>query len=252
MSTIVLVPIYKETLNLDEFLPLKYSLNVLKNHKCVFLAPTRLDITRYEQSFPGVETLVVDEYFLKSIDNYNHLLLAAEFYDLFKDYTYLLILQTDAVVFKDEIEYWEKQPYDYIGAPFKEGFQYYLDVFPFNGERAAIIKSHVGNGGFSLRRVKKCAELLRRYPEVVKHFHEKNGSEDLFFSLMGIVDADFKLPPEEIAAKFSIERDAEYYLNLNEGAVPFGAHAWSKYSSKFANMVVEMLNTWVNSQQSNQ
>lgn len=247
-KTIVVIPIYKEALNLEEFLPIKYSLEILKKHKCVFLVPTRLNIERYEQSFPGIEYIVVDEYFLKSIDNYNHLLLAAEFYDLFSGYSHLLILQTDAIVFKDDIEYWERQPYDYIGAPFREGFRYYLDAYPFNGARAGIIQSHVGNGGFSLRRIKSCAELLRRYPEVVKHFHGKNGSEDLFFSLLGAVDNEFKLPSEEIAAQFSIEKDAEYYLSLNNDRLPFGAHAWSKYSPKLANLVVEMLNNWVASQ----
>ncbi len=245
--TIVVIPIYKEALNLEEFLPIKYSLEILKKHKCVFLVPTRLDVSRYEQSFPGIEYLVVDEYFLKSIDNYNHLLLAAEFYDLFEGYSHLLILQTDAIVFKDELEYWAAQPYDYIGAPFKEGFRYYLDAYPFDGERAGIITSHVGNGGFSLRRIDACASLLRRYPEVVKHFHSKNGSEDLFFSLLGNVDEQFRLPEQHLAAKFSLEKDAEYYLECNRNELPFGAHAWTKYSPMLANTIVERLNTWVSS-----
>ncbi len=244
-KAIVAIPIYKESLNLEEFLPLKYSLEILSNHKCIFVVPTQLDVSRYEQSFPGIEYLVVDEYFLKSIDNYNHLLLAAEFYELFRGYTHLLILQTDAIVFRDELDYWAAQPYDYIGAPFKEGFRYYLNAYPFDGERAGIITSHVGNGGLSLRNVAACALLLRRYPEVVKHFHSKNGSEDLFFSLLGTVDPQFRLPDQYLAAKFSLEKDAEYYLERNRQELPFGAHAWTKYSPILASKIVERLNSWV-------
>lgn len=244
-NTIVIIPIYKETLNIEEFLPVKYSLEILKHHKCLFLVPNRLDLSRYEQSFPGIEYLVVDEYFLKSIDNYNHLLLAAEFYEMFHQYSHMLILQTDAIVFRDELDYWASQPYDYIGAPFKEGFRYFLDAYPFDGERSRVITSHVGNGGLSLRRTRECGKLLRDYPEVVKHFHGKNGSEDLFFSLLGSVDASFRLPDQSLASRFSLEKDVEYYLEMNKQDLPFGAHAWNKYSPVMANKIVKMLNDWL-------
>jgi hypothetical protein len=53
-------------------------------------------------------------------------------------------------VFKDELDYWCKQGYDYIGAPWTGIYGY--DYKPLRG---------VGNSGFSIRNVSKCIKILK-------------------------------------------------------------------------------------------
>jgi hypothetical protein len=54
--------------------------------------------------------------------------------------------------------------------------------------------------------------------------------EDLFFSLMGGLSRDFKIPNVRKAASFAIELEPERMLFLNQGELPFGAHQWDRYS----------------------
>jgi hypothetical protein len=47
-------------------------------------------------------------------------MLSIDFYKRFRDYKFILIYQLDAYVFRDELEYWCEQDYDFIGAPLIE------------------------------------------------------------------------------------------------------------------------------------
>lgn len=88
------------------------------------------------------------ENYFKSIDGYNKLMLSPSFYKAFSNYEYILIYQLDAWVFKDELQHWCNQKYDYIGAPIYQ-----------NNKLIGI-----GNGGFSLRKVDYCLKVLA-YPK---------------------------------------------------------------------------------------
>ena len=46
-----------------------------------------------------------------------NLMLSPFFYESFLDFKYVLIHQLDVFIFKDELNYWCNQNYDYIGAP---------------------------------------------------------------------------------------------------------------------------------------
>ena len=72
-------------------------------------------------------------------------------YKKYKKYKYILFYELDAFVFRDELDYWCKKGFDYIGAPWN-GTHCYYDT-PING---------VGNGGFSLRNIKSAIKLLEK------------------------------------------------------------------------------------------
>jgi hypothetical protein len=77
------------------------------------------------------------------------LLLSKPFYEAFLDYEYILIYHLDALVFGDQMEEWCGHGYDYIGAPWL-----------LSPDTPHITAEKVGNGGFSLRRVRSFLRVL--------------------------------------------------------------------------------------------
>ena len=75
-----------------------------------------------------------------------HFYMNYDFYNGFRKYKFMLVHQLDAYVFKDDLLYWTKQGYDYIGAPWFEGMD--------NAGTNASLLPEIGNGGFSLRKIK--------------------------------------------------------------------------------------------------
>ena len=94
------------------------------------------------------------------------------------------------------------------------------------------VRALVGNGGLSLRRIRKCQALLREFPQALEMFRRTGSSEDLYFAIMGLLSADFVLPNEREAARFSWELQPEHYHAI-DCRPPMGGHAWWKYSPNF-------------------
>ena len=128
-----------------------------------------------------------------SIRQYNKILKWNNFYKNFINFEFVLIIQTDALIIRkiDNIYF----NYDYIGAPWSN-----------------IKDNHGGNGGFSLRRIKKMLETTSNNVELSKISGSKP-NEDLFFSFLG----DYKYcNNRKLHKAFSVE--TEYYDN------PIGIH----------------------------
>jgi hypothetical protein len=107
-----------------------------------------------------------------------------------------------------------------------------VDLDPFCGAHAKTVRALVGNGGLSLRRIRKCQALLREFPQALEMFRRTGSSEDLYFAIMGLLSADFVLPNEREAARFSWELQPEHYHAI-DCRPPMGGHAWWKYSPNF-------------------
>lgn len=129
-----------------------------------------------------------------TIKKYNKLLKWNNFYKNFIDFEFVLIVQTDSLIMRkiDNIYF----NYDYIGAPWKD-----------------IKDNHGGNGGFSLRRIKKMLETTSNN----KNFKKISGhkpNEDIFFSFR---DNYQYCNDRELHKSFSVE--TEYHKN------PIGIHS---------------------------
>jgi hypothetical protein len=135
------------------------------------------------------------------IDIYNDIL---EDHDTWKDlaaagYEYALIVQDDGTIVRPGIEAFLE--YDYVGAPWVDN--------PENAYiKAKVNTSLVGNGGMSLRNIKKMVEVCKTC-EHSKHtlfYHNINRiPEDVFF-VKHLVKAGANLPDAGTASKFSIEQ----------------------------------------------
>lgn len=234
-SCAILIPIYRVDLEPLEQFSLDYSLRQLQQGREVFfIAPEHLDLSYYSQHFPSVAVKRFDKDYFSSIKGYNRLLLNPDFYDQFAaSHEFMLILQTDAILLRDELDHWCSQPWDYVGAPWPDGLEVMLNLDCFGGELGKKVKVHVGNGGLSLRRNAACSKLLKEFAQATEMFLRSGSSEDIYFSLIGAQSLDFKIPNERVASLFALELQPERYFAINGGRAPMGGHAWWRYNQPF-------------------
>lgn len=230
---LILVPIYKERLNLLEQFSIDYLRAKVPNREIRFIAPDGLDASYYLERYGEIGYQLFENRYFASIDGYNRLLLSADFYRRFEKYSHILIHQTDALLFKDDLDFWMSSAYAYIGAPWPGGMTLNYAVDESRPDELTKVTSYVGNGGFSLRSVSKFLDILKEC-ERLHMFWLKNGfNEDCFFSFAGMFGSHFLVPDPMTAALFSLEMEPEYYCSLNQGRIPTGCHAWWKYDLKF-------------------
>ena len=102
----IVIPIYRTALTDDERIALERCFSVLKSYPITFVSPEGLDLTPVTDLFPTARVERFDPAFFAGRDGYNHLMLSAEFYERFLAWDYILLCQTDAFVFRDELADW--------------------------------------------------------------------------------------------------------------------------------------------------
>ena len=217
-SVIIVVPIYKEVPDELENIALDQLFSVLRKYRICVVAPEKLVLESYNRySFFTIERFA-NKYF-RGVEGYTELLLSQEFYERFLKYEYMLIYQTDAFVFCDKLQYFCDLGFDFIGAPVKSfGWDYF----------------YVGNGGFSLRKLSKCYDVVQKKEKIIYLLNEKEKriithAEDYYFGYFGWKkDIDFKVPSIWQASEFSVERDIGHgFRNILKKGLPFGCHHWN-------------------------
>ncbi|RYZ98673.1 MAG: hypothetical protein EOP47_18755 [Sphingobacteriaceae bacterium] len=243
----VIIPFYKESLTANELVSVQQCFKVLGSYPVIAVKPQSLALSQQLQKFPftAIESFS-DEYF-KSIQGYNRLMLSAEFYGAFTDYEYILIHQPDAFVFRDELADWCNKNIDYVGPPWirirnsvntlhwmQARLQYFW--YRYINKKSMGIHGHqaleyrTGNGGFSLRRVKRFQELCTIMALQIEIYNNHTGpqfNEDTFWSIeVKRSGYNFDIPNYKEALKFAFEIAPERARILNHGNLPFGCHAW--------------------------
>ena len=223
MTAAIVVPIYKPRradLKWFEQISLQRCLEVFGGkYPIVFVAPN-------DRSFDYLPTgddffiTTFDAQYFRGTDGYNELMLSPHFYKRFLTVDYILIYQLDAFVFSDRLEEFCELGYDYIGAPWSI---------------AAGLKSnpflYVGNGGFSLRRVQACFDILSKN---IGPIASLQWAEDGMFSYLGRMQpSEFKVAPVRTASQFAVEHLPERWCRKNANVLPFGCHGWYALSSAF-------------------
>ncbi len=214
----VVIPLYRNELSHWEQLSLARCKEVLgTKHDIIVVAPEGIDSH-------GLHAEHFDKKYFDGLKGYNKLMLSHEFYNRFNQYQYILIYQLDGWVFRDNLESWCNQGWEYIGAPWMiKGFKshtlnciardillklkcYHTDMFRYR---------MVGNGGISIRHVRTFIEKSRNINNI-----PLNGTlnEDVYWSLV----AGLKIPNWEVAIKFSIDEipypaDNEYKPDFCHG-----------------------------------
>lgn len=235
----VVVPLYRETFSERELQSALHNLEVLKRYPTVFLLPEGLPTPKEVE---GQEVLRVTTDWLgvqNGIPGYNRMMMAREFYDLFADCEYILICQTDAWIFRDELEAWCQKGYDYVAAPWaKRNYYFRFPVKQYLALRRLLTPKHrmlrqygfnrIGNGGLSLRKVESFRKACDRYKERIAYFNTQRChlyNEDFFWAC---IPEEFHYPSLEEALGFSFDVKPGLCYELAGRKIPFGCHAWYK------------------------
>lgn len=249
----IVIPVYKDVLDKYEELSFRQCLKLLHNYPIYIVTHSSLNLSAYEiiakeYKIQLQKALFPISYF-KSVSGYNSLLMQKAFYSKFISYEYILIYQLDAYVFRDELAYWCKLGYDYIGSPWLDDNiekRYNTDIW------------RVGNGGLSLRRIVYFIKVLSwklplekikidnlfKFSELKKIpyiFGWKNTigyyvnsddkmNEDVFYT--NFLRKSYippNLPSVDVAAHFAFEKYPSYLYEKYNHHLPFGCHAFLKY-----------------------
>ena len=100
------------------------------------------------------------------------------------------------------------------------------------------LKAYVGNGGFSLRRIAACRQLLAEFPEEVAWFSETGRAEDMFFGVFGQLSQQFVLPNLRVAADFAWETSLPRMHDLCQGQLPMAIHGYHKCDPEFFDDII--------------
>jgi hypothetical protein len=256
---VVVVPVHRASPIDSERVALRQCGRCLAGHDIVLLAPKGLDLGAYRELMPASESLRIDPRWMSGRREYNRLMITPLVYDAMADYTHMLVHEPDAIVLRDELEYWCRQPFDYIGAPW---FDRYSDALP----DARVIGA--GNFGFSLRVVSAARAVLASggswYPlrgivadllrgalgdrkglqrglrtlrragrlRDAANFYEGN-CDSYWAQVVPRRVPEFRVAPPQRAARFSWEVLPRRCQAMTHGALPFGAHAWARYEPGF-------------------
>ncbi len=250
-KTIIVIPIHKLDLSEFEMVSLLRVQDIFKEHEIVVLCPNYL----IKQDFYGLKKIGISSYWFKSLNRYNKLKKSKYFFSKFSNYDFVLTYELDAYVFRDELQLWCSKGYDYIGAPWFEGFTE-------ADSNSRIIG--VGNSGFSLRKT-TLKDKINEYIQPPKIYFSRNVFLKMIgvlivylFQFLGKINLNnsvflFNNDPEDIffgyrlkekgikmniapiseAIKFSFEINPKVLLEMNNNILPFGCHAWWKYDLDF-------------------
>lgn len=265
-QAIIIIPIYKSLPNRYEEISFRQCIKVLSKHSICIITFKELNIDWYSNLLRTYNINFSIECFnaayFESISGYNRLMVNKELYQRFSDYKYMLIYQLDAYVFRDELDYWCQQGYDYIGAPWFK-----------NWDKPTRKLRGAGNGGFSLRNIQNSLfvldslERLRKTNKLYTRLHlnklasfykaimlfkavlKLKPNRKVFYEL--ITDHDYiayedgvwalnipdlfyyKVASASEALAFSFETNPSLLYEMNGNKLPFGCHAWEKYEPLF-------------------
>ena len=251
---VILIIAHKSILTENEIASLKQCYEVLGHYPIKLICPENLNISEYKKANPKIQFEFIDPKWQSNYEMFNRLKMNVLLYKKFKNYQYILFY---------ELEYWCNKGYDYIGAPWFEGWD--------NAERNSEIIG-VGNGGFSLRKIQKTLKISKRIQRIkslrvfwfrtkiqsIWRYNKMLTSFNFYFKIQSFVDlntllffkspiqedhywtqvvgkvfADYKVASVEDGLKFSFEANPEFLYRKNNKQLPFGCHAWEKYNPEF-------------------
>lgn len=146
-----------------------------------------------------VETHDLLEVPIFSLETYNEIMKDAAFWDSMDTESCIIVQDDGMLINGHDIKAYMK--YDYVGAPWVDA--------PDNAYIKSKINPHlVGNGGFSLRNVRKMSNICQKFVQEKRQlfFHNINEiPEDIYF-VKYLVKDNHDIAPFEVARKFSVEQ----------------------------------------------
>jgi hypothetical protein len=253
----VVTPIYNRNyFTPDEEISFSHLEHYLGRYDKYLIAPESLEIDR-----PGYKIKRFSDRFFGSLVAHTALMLNPMVYEAFREYQFILIYQTDALVFSDKLLDWCAMDFDLIAGPIK-----LWDDLPLT----------VGNGGFALKKVEsylkvfrspeyavdpgtywrsisagksipqRLLQLPKKYLKRLHYFNNIDREVALFLRMTDAPWEDifictyankyypgFKFAPLEPAYRFAFDEMPRYCYEVTGGELPFGCHGWFKHDREF-------------------
>lgn len=238
-NIVIVIPVHRADLTPDEKVSVSQCEHVLGRYTILFAAPQSV------RTVKGFEHIPVEHFkqgYFANLAGYNRLMMTKAFYERFARFTYILIYQADAFVFRDELLEWAQAGYSYVGAPWilkakyrtwwgriilhLRGLRYSLRGLPF---RPLLLGDKVGNGGLSLRRTADFLRVCNDEQPVIEQYLTKSAqwseyNEDAFWATR----PSFRYPDTRTALGFAFDLYPQECLKQTNHALPFGCHGWCK------------------------
>lgn len=265
LNPVVAVPVHRPHPTPDECFGLQRCGQVLANHPIRIVHPLGLNLDAYKDLLPTAIPLPVPPGWMSSIRAYNRMMINPAFYHKFIPFSHILVHEPDALVISDQLLYWCRQPFDFIGAPWFEGFDRATPDAPIIG---------VGNSGFSLINIVAMLDFLnskqrwisrrfivndilskiflRRSRYSLRFLLDTLGSSGKLAGAHKYVDDQcdlflaahapsslLRIADHAAALRFAWEVNPDKCFQLSGYTQPFGIHAWARYRRTF---IVGMLN----------
>jgi hypothetical protein len=214
----IVIPVHRLPLKAHELASLTQMRHHLLCFDRIIISPASLDTSSL-----GLPTFAFEDHWFESVESYSRLLLSQPFYTAFANYEFILIHQLDALVFSSNLNDWCDQDFDYIGAPW---------FFNYAAKPAGGLWA-TGNGGLSLRKVRKFLELLEN-PQIAAAAASTSQPEDVFWSFEATkLSNEFSVAPPHESVKFAVESSPRYCFAINNNTLPFGCHYWDRIDPEF-------------------
>jgi hypothetical protein len=255
MKIAIVIPIYKKKVDLssEEKSLITQLKKVFEKRHIILIVPKSIECDWIDND--NFSIISFKNYYFTDKNSYSELLCSLFFYNCFRDFDYIQIVQTDCWVFEDRLDYFISKGFDYIGAPWMVG--------GFEGKPQNKLWK-VGNGGFSLRKVKTFSSILRQisctrkgllpifknrhlglfkllknagFRNNLRHYLKKTPGEDIFWCIYVphvFNNVEFKIADLCTASHYSFEVNPEYlYKQITHLQLPMGCHNWANNNSKF-------------------
>jgi len=229
----IVTPYYKDHFDAVSRIGFEQCKKILGSYDWYFVVPAGLNTDYIKQEAPNVRIVEFPAGLFISKRTCQYLYMMPEFFQQFQNYTFMLIHELDAYVFRDELMKWVEKNYDFVGAPWlnaewiKSSHRWYAKI-PWHW----LFRSKVGNGGLSLWKT----SVFLKYSRVLNPIARKLRflSQDIFWChLAPALGARITRPNHRVAARFAIETQPQKCFSLNNRVLPFGCHAWSVYDPGF-------------------
>lgn len=233
---VICIPTHKAKLSDYEKQNIDITIKNNSKTKTFFLMPENLNDRYYKKYFPFVKIKTFKKKYFENEMSYNKFMLSNIVYNEFKKFKFLILCQTDAIILRD-ISKIKNLNYDYVGSPWQPAKKInILDIYGFGFVNKLIKlkfrRLHVGNGGLSIRKVKKFIEVTKK----IKSSVFINCGEDIFISFFS---KEFGLKiPNTLEAKKIFQETTITTHNL-ELVKCYGFHALEKWNPILLKKVYE-------------
>ncbi len=246
---------YRSELTPEEEISFRHLVHFLGRYDKYLIAPKSSKV-----DYPGFSIKRFNDRYFGSAAAYSKLMLSPKFYEIFREYKYILIYHLDSLVFSDRLLEWCETDLDYIGPPWLQ-----------SQDSSWVKVPRVGNGGFCLRKIESILKvtyspryavepakywkdffasspkhiqflnLPRKYLKQLKIFNgarwqmsQWQNNEDFFWADEATkYYPEFKIASVETALRFAFEVAPRLCFELNNRELPFGCHAWHRYDREF-------------------